>query len=128
MNKNKILLSTDIGSDIDDALALRIMLEEPSIKLHGIYVVNGDVTSRAMLARHMTALCGSRLYRGLDRIEKHPGLNLSYKNKLKLADIRARLLSRAGKDITVAIGDANPLYSSALPYAFFEDGLVDGAF
>lgn len=125
---DKVLLSTDIGSDIDDALALRVMLEEPAIDLKGVYTVNGDVISRAIIARHATALYGSMLYRGLDWVEKHRGLNLSFKNKRRLANIRAKLLPFAGNDITVAIGDSEPLRSPATPYAFFEDGLVDDAF
>lgn len=53
---DKILLSTDIGSDIDDALALLVMLNHPEINLRGIYTVNGDVDSRSFIARHMVKL------------------------------------------------------------------------
>ncbi len=51
----KVLLSTDIGSDIDDALSLLTMLNS-EIDLKGIYTVNGDVKSRAYIAKHMANL------------------------------------------------------------------------
>jgi len=57
MNK-KILLSTDIGSDIDDALSLLVMLNHSNIDLRGIYTVNGDVDSRSRIAKHMIDLAG----------------------------------------------------------------------
>src|SRR3989344_3421317 len=56
MTNKKILLSTDIGSDIDDALALLVMLNHPEIDLQGVYTVNGDVNSRSFIARHMVKL------------------------------------------------------------------------
>jgi len=55
MNK-KIVLSTDIGSDIDDALALHIAMRHPEINLLGIYTTNGDVEIRAKIAKTMVDL------------------------------------------------------------------------
>lgn len=55
---SKILLSTDIGSDIDDALSLLTILNNPSIELAGIYTVNGDVESRCYIAKRMIELAG----------------------------------------------------------------------
>jgi len=52
---DKILLSTDIGSDVDDALSLLAMLNS-DIGLKGIYTVNGDVLARAYIAKHMVNL------------------------------------------------------------------------
>ena len=46
----KILFSTDIGSDPDDALALLAMLNHPEIDLKGIYTVNGLVDFRSFIA------------------------------------------------------------------------------
>jgi purine nucleosidase len=42
-----VLLDTDIGSDIDDALALSYLLKEPRCELLGITTVTGDVAQRA---------------------------------------------------------------------------------
>lgn len=50
----KILLDTDIGSDIDDALALAYLLQEPECELLGITTVSGQPIERAKLA---SALC-----------------------------------------------------------------------
>lgn len=51
----KVLLSTDIGSDIDDAFSLLTILNS-GIDLKGVYTVNGDVESRAYIAKHMVNL------------------------------------------------------------------------
>ncbi|NMB47069.1 MAG: nucleoside hydrolase [Firmicutes bacterium] len=45
-----ILLDTDIGSDIDDALCLAYLLEHPQCELLGITTVSGEPEKRAMLA------------------------------------------------------------------------------
>lgn len=57
----KILLDTDIGGDIDDALALAYLLKQPRCELLGITTVGGEAQKRAMLA---SALCHS-----IDRAE-----------------------------------------------------------
>jgi len=50
----KVLLDTDIGSDIDDAVALAYLLAQPQCELLGITTVSGEATKRAQLA---SALC-----------------------------------------------------------------------
>jgi inosine-uridine nucleoside N-ribohydrolase len=50
----KILLDTDIGSDIDDAVALAYLLAQPACTLLGITTVSGQPVERAKLA---SALC-----------------------------------------------------------------------
>lgn len=50
----KVLLDTDIGSDIDDAVCLAYLLAQPECELLGITTVSGEATKRAMLA---SALC-----------------------------------------------------------------------
>ena len=49
-----ILLDTDIGSDIDDAVALAYLLAQPECELLGITTVSGEVVKRAQIA---SALC-----------------------------------------------------------------------
>ena len=46
----KVLFDTDIGNDIDDALALAYLLKEPECELLGITTVSGEPYKRAMLA------------------------------------------------------------------------------
>lgn len=50
----KILLDTDIGSDIDDAVCLAYLLAQPDCDLLGITTVSGEPVRRAELA---SALC-----------------------------------------------------------------------
>lgn len=47
-----VLLDTDIGDDIDDALALALALRSPEIALIGVTTVFGDTYLRARLAKH----------------------------------------------------------------------------
>jgi len=46
-----VLLDTDIGSDIDDAVCLAYLLRQPRCELLGITTVSGDVNQRAACAR-----------------------------------------------------------------------------
>lgn len=46
----KILLDTDIGSDIDDAICLAYLLSHPECDLLGITTVSGEADKRAMIA------------------------------------------------------------------------------
>jgi inosine-uridine nucleoside N-ribohydrolase len=48
--KIPILLDTDIGTDIDDAFALALILESPELDLLGVTTVSGDTQARARLA------------------------------------------------------------------------------
>ncbi len=50
----KLLLDTDIGSDIDDAICLAYLLAKPECDLLGITTVSGEPEQRAMLA---SAIC-----------------------------------------------------------------------
>ena len=49
-----VVLDTDLGSDVDDILALAVILGSPELRLHGVTTVYGDVVLRArMTARAM---------------------------------------------------------------------------
>ena len=48
-----IILDTDIGSDVDDALALATLLGSESANLFGITTVYGDTKLRARIAHHL---------------------------------------------------------------------------
>ena len=50
----KVLFDTDIGSDIDDAVALAYLLAQPHCELMGITTVSGQPIERAKLA---SAIC-----------------------------------------------------------------------
>ena len=46
----KVLLDTDIGGDIDDAVCLAYLLKEPQCELIGITTVCGEPEKRAAVA------------------------------------------------------------------------------
>ena len=62
----KILLDTDIGSDIDDAVCLAYLLANPACDLLGITTVTGDTVARAKMASVLCKIAGKD-------IPIHPG-------------------------------------------------------
>lgn len=56
----KVLIDTDIGSDIDDALALLLLLQFPDFELVGLTTVYGDTAIRAKVAKKMLDAAGCR--------------------------------------------------------------------
>ena len=54
----KVLFDTDIGSDIDDAVALAYLLAQPRCELLGITTVTGEPVKRAMMASAMCKIAG----------------------------------------------------------------------
>jgi inosine-uridine nucleoside N-ribohydrolase len=58
--KTKILLDTDIGSDIDDAVCLAYLLANPDCELMGITTVTGEADLRASLASALCIRAGQR--------------------------------------------------------------------
>lgn len=53
-----VILDTDIGTDVDDCLALAVLLGSPEIDLLGVTTVYGDVALRARMARKLLHLAG----------------------------------------------------------------------
>jgi inosine-uridine nucleoside N-ribohydrolase len=64
----KIILDTDIGSDIDDAVCLAYLLAQPQCELLGITTVTGEVEKRAMMASALCKVAGKQvpIYPGAD--------------------------------------------------------------
>ncbi len=60
----KVILDTDIGDDIDDALALGLILACPELRLLGVTTVFGNVDARARQARSILAAAGGA-HRGI---------------------------------------------------------------
>jgi len=54
----RILLDTDIGSDVDDALALGLVLASPELELVAVTTVAGDAELRARVAARLLGLAG----------------------------------------------------------------------
>ena len=57
----KIWLDTDIGSDIDDAVALAYLLSKPECKLIGISTVSGEAVKRAQIADALCNVAGKSI-------------------------------------------------------------------
>ena len=53
-----VLFDTDIGTDIDDAYALALILRSPELELLGVTTVSGDAVARARLAAKLLAIEG----------------------------------------------------------------------
>jgi len=53
-----VVLDTDIGTNVDDALALALALRHPGLEVVAVTTVSGPVERRAMLAARLAALAG----------------------------------------------------------------------
>ncbi|AJY73436.1 nucleoside hydrolase [Paenibacillus beijingensis] len=67
---SRLIIDTDIGSDIDDAMAIALAMKSPELILEGVTTVYGDADLRARMVAKMLQL-GKReevkVYAGLDR-------------------------------------------------------------
>jgi purine nucleosidase len=64
----RVIFDTDIGTDVDDCLALAFLLGSPEIRIEAITTVYGDVALRARMCRKLLAL------RGRDDVPVHEGI------------------------------------------------------
>ena len=67
-----ILVDTDIGTDIDDAFALALIVKSPEFKVVGVTTVAGDTQARARLAAKLLAAAGGN-WRDVPVYAGHPG-------------------------------------------------------
>lgn len=74
----KILLDTDIGDDIDDAFALRFLLNCADVEFVGVTTVYKNVAQRARIAKNMLNLAGK------GRIPVHAGVNKPLQKDIRL--------------------------------------------
>lgn len=56
--KYKIIIDTDIGDDIDDAMAIAYALRRPELQILGITTVFGPVEKRARMAKRVLEIAG----------------------------------------------------------------------
>jgi len=57
--KTRVILDTDIGTDVDDFLALAFVLASPELHLEAVTCVYGDVVLRARIARKLLDISGN---------------------------------------------------------------------
>jgi len=55
-----VILDTDIGTDIDDAYALAMLMHRPELELIGVTTVSSDAVARARLAAKLLKVAGGR--------------------------------------------------------------------
>jgi inosine-uridine nucleoside N-ribohydrolase len=70
MQIQDVILDTDIGDNIDDALALALLLNSPEVRLRGVTTVFRNAPRRAALARHLLDAWGhssTRVVAGLSK-------------------------------------------------------------
>lgn len=56
----RLILDTDIGTDVDDCLALAVILGSPELQLEGVTCVYGDVALRARMVLKLLHLAGRK--------------------------------------------------------------------
>ena len=114
-NKIPILLDTDIGTDIDDAFALALIVRSPDLELLGVTTVSGDTHARARLAAKLLWEAGVR---SVPVVAGEPGRPLPieqtrWANGFRSPQLRSgsavdfldsTLRRRVGKTTIVAIG------------------------
>ncbi|HZD76169.1 MAG TPA: nucleoside hydrolase, partial [Acidobacteriaceae bacterium] len=69
--RQKIILDTDIGDDIDDAYALTLALHSPEFEILGVTTAWGDTTLRAQLAARLLAAAGAKKIPVLPGVRTH---------------------------------------------------------
>jgi purine nucleosidase len=127
-----LLLDTDIGSDIDDALALAYLLRQPNCDLLGITTVTGDVSKRAALCQILCKAAGREaipIHAGASRVllmgpgqpdvphyeaVKHRPHSLDWPAATAVEFMRRTIRSRPGEVTLLSIG---PLTNVALLFA-----------
>ena len=65
----RVIFDTDIGTDVDDCVALALILGSPELKLEGVTCVYGDVLLRARMVRKLLDL------RGVDNVPVLAGVS-----------------------------------------------------
>jgi inosine-uridine nucleoside N-ribohydrolase len=58
--RTPLILDTDLGSGIDDAFALALILASPELELRGVTTVSGDTQVRALMACRFLTMTGRR--------------------------------------------------------------------
>src|SRR5471030_2476621 len=98
--RTKVLLDTDIGSDIDDAVCLAYLLANPACDLLGITTVSGDTHARASLASVLCKIAGKK-------IPIHPGRRQSLVTEQKQPHVpQAAALNKWDHDTKFSQGEA----------------------
>lgn len=104
----KLLLDTDIGTDIDDAVCLAYLLANPQCDLLGITTVTGEAVKRAQMASALCKVAGKN-------IPIYPGIEtpLLIEQKQQIAQ-QAAVLARLPHDTKFPEGEAIPFLRNTI--------------
>lgn len=58
---HRVILDTDIGTDVDDLMALALILGSPSIELLGVTTVYGDTALRGRMTKRIAEIAGTTI-------------------------------------------------------------------
>ena len=90
--RTPVVLDADIGSDIDDAFALAMVLRSPSLDLKAVTTVSGDTQARARIAAKMLWVC-----RKARRFPWEPALPINARGLRRLAGLKASRAPLCGR-------------------------------
>ncbi|MDR1439284.1 MAG: nucleoside hydrolase [Clostridiales bacterium] len=131
----KLLLDTDIGSDIDDAVCLAYLLRNPMCELLGITTVSGMARERAMIADTLCRAAGKDvpirvgaenpliaaqrqpLAPQAEKLPKYPHAE-DFAGEHAISLMRRAILANPGEVTLLAIG---PMTNVALLFAVYPD-------
>ena len=107
MAATALLLDTDIGTDVDDAIALALLCGAPDVRVRAVTTVSGDTTLRARIAKTVLLLagrtdvpCAAGARAPLDA--RHSFLWLGHEGRGILEDVGdAPLDARSGVDLLI---------------------------
>lgn len=136
MEKISVILDTDIGSDVDDAVCLAYLLKEKRCDLKGIITVSGESDKRAELASMLCKIAGKDdipIFAGCDKpicgnplqpyaassvvLSNHP--HNSYNISFEHIEFMAEIIRNNPNEITlITIG---PLTNIAILFASYPD-------
>jgi len=131
LNLYKIIIDTDIGDDVDDALAIALALKSPEVELIGITTVFKDTDKRAKLTKKLLEVAGFEnipVYAGCRNpiIEKVDATeipnqyssdmdNIEYNSDLHAVDYLITTILQSNEDIIiVAIGPLTNLATAII--------------
>ncbi|HEY6292080.1 MAG TPA: nucleoside hydrolase [Terriglobia bacterium] len=113
-----VILDTDIGTDIDDAFALALIVSSPELELLGVTTVSGDTQARARLAAKLLWEAGGNwrkvaVYAGepgspqpIDQTRWAKGFTSPVLHSTGAVDfLRTEIDRRPGKVTIIAIGE-----------------------
>jgi purine nucleosidase len=111
MRKHKIVLDTDIGTDVDDAMALALLLGREDVEILGITTVYGDTDLRSKIAARYARLIGAEIpiYPGSSETLSGRAIWVSGLEGSLLQDLdEERVESRSGVDFLCEAVANNP--------------------